>query len=235
MRVWLIEEERCAETGVSLEPVLRALADLPEFESLLVGVSGFRPDLPVLLRAGVLHALVINTSAWNQVQGQAELLELGLPILFAGEVKTAETWAGLAGQHVIGFVPMNAGPGEVWSALWSLVQAKRREQDLRVQSERLQQRLSDRIIIEKAKGIVMQRLGVSEDDAYQRLRMQSRRQRKQIREIAQSILDTEMLLDANGAPRMFPSNQRPAEARSPGGLAEVTVPNEIEDLGESTR
>jgi hypothetical protein len=44
----------------------------------------------------------------------------------------------------------------------------------------------------------MQRLGVCEEQAYKQLRMQSRRQRKQIREIAQSILDTQFLLEANG-------------------------------------
>ena len=44
----------------------------------------------------------------------------------------------------------------------------------------LEQRLSDRIIVERAKGILVQRLKITEGDAYKRLRLLSRRQRRQI-------------------------------------------------------
>jgi response regulator NasT len=75
-----------------------------------------------------------------------------------------------------------------------------RQQALKAQVQALQQRLSDRIVIERAKGILVQRLGVTEEEAYKRLRVLSRRQRRQIRDIAQSLLDTQSLLlpDANG-------------------------------------
>jgi AmiR/NasT family two-component response regulator len=65
----------------------------------------------------------------------------------------------------------------------------------------LQQRLADRIVIERAKGILMRRLRISEEEAYKRLRVLSRRQRRQIRKIAQSLLDAEQLFttEANGA------------------------------------
>jgi hypothetical protein len=195
MRVWLIEEERCGGMGTSLEGLLRNLAQQTPGDFTLVGVSGFRPDLPALLRAGLLHALIINTTVWNRDQSQTEILGLGLPILIAGDSKNRDCWAGLAAQHTVGFMPVTAGAQEVCAGLWSLLVAHGRELELRTQADRLQQRLSDRIIIEKAKGILMARMGMSEEEAYQRLRMQSRRQRKQIREIAQSLLDTEAFLD----------------------------------------
>src|SRR5262249_61357673 len=77
------------------------------------------------------------------------------------------------------------------------------------QEARLQQRLEDRIVIERAKGILVQRLGVSEEDAYKRLRVLSRRQRRQIRDIAQSFLDTQSLLmpDENGFLEQEPAPQ----------------------------
>jgi hypothetical protein len=201
MRVWLIEADRCEGTQTSLEPALRALAQQSTTGFTLVGVSNIRPDLAPLLRTGLLSALIINVSHWDPQASQTELLSLGLPILLAGDAKTADSWTGLAGQHTVGFLPAAADSQGVYCALWSLLAGQRREQELRTQSERLQQRLNDRIIIEKAKGILMQRLSVPEEEAYQRLRMQSRRQRKQIREIAQSILDTEMLLDTNSSER----------------------------------
>jgi hypothetical protein len=49
-------------------------------------------------------------------------------------------------------------------------------------------------VIERAKGILVQQLGVSEEEAYKRLRVSSRRQRRQIRDIAQSLIDTQALL-----------------------------------------
>jgi ANTAR domain-containing protein len=198
MRVWLVEEERCGGMGTSLEGLLRDLAQRSASEFTLVGVSSFRPDLPALLRAGLLHALIINTSVWTRDQSQTEILSLGLPILIAGDPKNRDCWNGLAAQHTVGFVPLSAGAPEVCAALWSLLAAHGREAELRTQGDRLQQRLSDRIIIEKAKGILMNRMGLAEEEAYQRLRMQSRRQRKQIREIAQSLLDTEPFLDPTG-------------------------------------
>jgi len=57
----------------------------------------------------------------------------------------------------------------------------------------LQQRLNDRILIERAKGILVERLSISEKEAYQRLRLQSRRQRRPIRDIAQCLLDAQSL------------------------------------------
>jgi hypothetical protein len=213
MQVWLIEEERCASQGASLEPALRSLGEQLHLPCTLAGVSGFVPDLANLLRAANPQVLVVNTSIWGETQCQAEVLALGLPILLAGEVKNLECWSSLSAQHPLGYVPVDASPAELWCALWSLTQAQRREHELRAQAGRLQQRLSDRIIIEKAKGVVMRRLGISEEEAYQRLRMQSRRQRKQIRDIAQSILDTEMLLDTNGT-----GGPITADPRAPGAV-----------------
>lgn len=217
MRVWLIEEERCGGMGTSLEGTLRHLAQQIPGDFTLVGVSNFRPDLPALLRAGLLHALIINTSIWTRDQSQTEILGLGLPILIAGDPKNRDCWSGLADQHTVAFVPVSAGAPELSAALWSLLAAQGRESGLRTQADRLQQRLSDRIIIEKAKGILMSRMGVPEDEAYQRLRMQSRRQRKQIREIAQSLLDTEAFLEV---PTGVPPED--AEAQDPMAVPQRT-------------
>jgi hypothetical protein len=64
----------------------------------------------------------------------------------------------------------------------------------------LQQRLNDRILIERAKGILVERLSISEKEAYQRMRLQSRRQRRPIRDIAQCLLDAQTLFspETNG-------------------------------------
>ena len=65
--------------------------------------------------------------------------------------------------------------GAVEAALSGL----RRQRHWKAQVEQLQQRLQDRIVIERAKGVLVQRLGITEEEAYKRLRVLSRRQRQQ--------------------------------------------------------
>jgi two-component system, response regulator PdtaR len=75
----------------------------------------------------------------------------------------------------------------------------------------LQQRLADRILIERAKGILVQRLRISEEEAYNRLRVLSRRERRHIRDIARSLLDAEHLFatDSSGAAPLPHTQQEP--------------------------
>lgn len=65
---------------------------------------------------------------------------------------------------------------------------------LRHQVEKLEEDLEARKLIERAKGILMQRLGLSERDAYERLRQRARDKRAKMRDIAQAIIEAEELL-----------------------------------------
>ncbi len=67
-------------------------------------------------------------------------------------------------------------------------------QDLRRETDDLRQAMEDRKIIERAKGILMQRVGLSEDEAYRRLNKTARDGNRKLRDVAQSILTTEDLL-----------------------------------------
>jgi response regulator NasT len=58
----------------------------------------------------------------------------------------------------------------------------------------LKQALSDRKVIERAKGILMARKGLTEEDAYKRIRLESHHKNKKMAEIAQTILDAEEFL-----------------------------------------
>ncbi|MGE5487531.1 MAG: ANTAR domain-containing protein [bacterium] len=58
-----------------------------------------------------------------------------------------------------------------------------REETLRLQSE-----LETRKLLERAKGIVQRDYGISEEEAYLRLRAESRRTRRRLREIAEAVI-----------------------------------------------
>jgi len=65
---------------------------------------------------------------------------------------------------------------------------------LRQAVDALHESLEARKLIERAKGILMQRLNISEHDAYERLRHRAREKRVKLKDIAQTIIDAEALL-----------------------------------------
>jgi len=59
---------------------------------------------------------------------------------------------------------------------------------LRKEAMLVRQQLEERKIIERAKGVLQQRFGLSEEDAYQRLREESRRLRRSMRDVSEAVL-----------------------------------------------
>jgi uroporphyrinogen-III synthase len=59
------------------------------------------------------------------------------------------------------------------------------------ETQEMRRELETRKLVERAKGILQQRYGISEEDAYFRLRNQSRRLRKPMRDLAEAIILSE--------------------------------------------
>ncbi len=64
----------------------------------------------------------------------------------------------------------------------------------------MKRQLETRKLVERAKGILQQRHGLTEEDAYLRLRNESRRLRRPMKELAEAIILTEELSRKNQAP-----------------------------------
>ncbi|MGD0668645.1 MAG: ANTAR domain-containing protein [Bryobacteraceae bacterium] len=71
----------------------------------------------------------------------------------------------------------------------------------------IRRELETRKIVERAKGLLQQKYGISEEDAYFRLRNQSRRLRRPMRALAEAIILSE---DLDRDPSAGPSDQRVA-------------------------
>jgi len=191
MRVWLIDDapggpndlkaavERLAGRGVRL---------------VLLGAGPFRPGLAAELRECQANLLLVREPAWPEGQGAEEFLELGLGMLVLTAPERCDRFLALGESFPVCLLPPEPDEAQLHLGLLDALAAVRRQAHWADQVAKLQQRLSDRIIIERAKGVLVQRLGISEEEAYKRLRVISRRQRRPIRDIAQSLLDTEWLL-----------------------------------------
>ena len=85
-------------------------------------------------------------------------------------------------------------------------------QTLRKEASDLRQSLEDRKLVERAKGAVMRRLGVGEEEAYRRLRKLSSDRNRKLAEVAREVLQSEevfALLEGAGT--------RPLPVRQEGG------------------
>ncbi len=97
--------------------------------------------------------------------------------------------AGVAAYIVDGLKPSRVKPViEVALARFA------RERALRAQLDQARQQLSERKIIERAKGLVMKRLHIGEEEAYSRMRRQAMEKGLKLGDIAQRILDAADLL-----------------------------------------
>jgi response regulator NasT len=199
MRVWLVDEQQ-GESCPPLEPVLRQLAERAAGRMTFLGCGPLRPGLAAQLRGWQLDLLVVREPCWPDGPEAQGLLDLDVGLVAVADADRCERFLALAESYPVGLVAPPGRPEDLWLALAATLAARKRHLHGKEQLTRLQQRLSDRIVIERAKGILVQRLGITEDDAYKRLRVISRRQRRQIRDIAQSLLDTQSLLlsEVNG-------------------------------------
>jgi response regulator NasT len=208
MRVWLVDD-RPGDDPDGLECLLNQLAARPETSlSLLVVRPGWSEFMSELHQRPP-DVLLVRDAPWLDGPWTVDVLNHGPALLIAGESAGCERFRSLADQHPIAFLPGKPASDGLWLALIGAHASQRRHAAHKLLLSRLQQRLDDRIIIERAKGILVQRLGLTEEDAYKRMRILSRRQRRQIRDIAQSFLDTQSLLmpDDNGFLEKEPTPQ----------------------------
>jgi response regulator NasT len=70
----------------------------------------------------------------------------------------------------------------------------RREQKLLDELEGTRQKLAERKTVDRAKGLLMTRYRLTEDQAYQRLRSMAMNKNLKLAEIAQRLIDVEDLL-----------------------------------------
>src|SRR5215831_13953255 len=150
MRVWLVDEQS-GEAAPPLEPILRQLAERAGGRMTLLGSGPLRPSLLAELRGWQLDVVVIRESCWPDGPEAQALLALDVGLLVVAAEERCERLLPLAETYPLAFTVPPARPGDFWPALLSTLAARRRYANGRVELARLQQRLSDRIVIERAK------------------------------------------------------------------------------------
>lgn len=229
MQIWMLQGEPGAEND-ALGSVVRQWAGRPENRHWSVDCLRWTADLPFVVKARSPDVLVLADSSCPIGPWTAEVLASGVGLVAAASLERVEAHRALSEQYAIQWTALPPSVETIGLAIFNVLSYLRYQRGWQVRLDQLQQRLDDRIVIERAKGILVERLGVSEKEAYKRLRLLSRRQRRQIRDIAQALLDTQALLlpDLNGFAEPpqgdDPPPLAPSETASSGKAGNSTRP-----------
>lgn len=131
------------------------------------------PDMDGLAAAQQIVALGTTAVVMLTAFSQPELIQRAIA-------------AGAMGYLVKPFKPdeLRAALSVAWQRYEQLREAKQRSQEL-------EQSLADRKVIERARGVIQQRLGITESEAYVWLRTAAMDQRMPLVEVARRALDTD--------------------------------------------
>lgn len=121
------------------------------------------------------------------VQAAAEVTAAGYPVVLFTSHTDEALVVRARGAGIMAYLLKPLRPAELAPAL-DLAIARFAE------TRRLRQTLEDRKVIERAKGALMARLGLTEDDAFKRLRRAAMDSRKPMAEVARALLVSESVI-----------------------------------------
>ncbi len=205
MRAWVLLGEQGSETD-ALGCLLRQWAGRPENSHWCVDCLRWTSDLAALAQARQPDVLITADVTHLSASCLPQILAQGVGLIVATPLDRTAPISALAEQYAVQLAPLPGNFESISLAIQNVLSAVRRQRSWQVRIDQLQQRLDDRILIERAKGILVERLSISEKEAYQRLRLQSRRQRRPIRDIAQCLLDAQSLFSPETNGLAEPSN-----------------------------
>jgi AmiR/NasT family two-component response regulator len=117
-----------------------------------------------------------------------------IPIILVSAYHDHELVSRAGESHVLAYLVKPIEQRDLETTISIVMRRFEQFQDLRREAADLRQAMEDRKIIERAKGILMQRAELSEDEAYRRLNKTARDGNHKLRDVAQSILMAEDLL-----------------------------------------
>ncbi len=147
-----------------------------------------RPDLIIM---DIRMPEMEGTEAAARIRDHAPV-----PIIMLTAYADNETIKKAEAAGALGYLVKPINENELTPAIRIALARFKELQTLRSQVDELAESLEARKLIERAKGILMQRLGLNERDAYERLRQRARDKRTKMKDIAQAIIEAEELLGA---------------------------------------
>lgn len=165
---------------------------------LLDAIGGYRPALSSSPSVALQHALEQppdllicshDPALCDGLTLTASLRgKVWVPVLLAAKTWTPELVKAAVAEGVAAFLTSFPSEAELTHALLEACARLEYEDLLKTKLRESEQRLADRKVIEKAKGILMERDGITEDAAFKLMRSQSMTRRVSMAQLAEELL-----------------------------------------------
>jgi response regulator NasT len=160
----------------------------------VVAVAKTGSELIEICRAGQPELIItdINMPDMNGIEAAARIYrDKPIPVILVSGYHDADYIARAADNHVLGYLIKPVDDAHLATAIGVAIGRFEEFQALSREAADLRQALSDRKVIEQAKGILMKRAGLEEAEAFDRLRKLSMDQNRKLVDIAQMIVTAE--------------------------------------------
>jgi len=163
--------------------------DLLERAGMRVVAEAETEEKAITIAAERSAAAIVHAGAPNVHCGTS------LPTVIVGEDADLHDAAALGAFAVL---PTDCSEAQLAAAVELAIARFKDVTSAHAEAEGLRDQLESRKAVERAKGILMARLGLSEQDAYRRLQKASQDENRKMRDIAESIIRTEKIMGITG-------------------------------------
>jgi response regulator NasT len=118
-----------------------------------------------------------------------------IPVILVSAFHDDDLIQRASSKHVLAYLVKPVKESDLGPAITVAMQRFREFQELREEAQDLKQALEDRKMVERAKGIVMKRTGLSEPDAFRRLQKLASSKSQKLVEVARIIVTAEEVVD----------------------------------------
>ncbi len=147
-----------------------------------------------------LYLFDVEMPSLDGLQAATQLADEGLrrPVVVVTGVEDPGLIERAIGSGVGAYLTKPVDTRELQAAI-ELTAARHAEfQELETEVDRAQQALADRKVVERAKGLLMSALGLSEPDAFRRLQLTARERNLRLADVASRIVEQRTLLEPTG-------------------------------------
>ncbi len=121
------------------------------------------------------------------IEAAEELAPEGIPFIVVSGYHDADTLARVGSNNIMAFLVKPVEEADLKTAMAVALARFQHLQEAEQEANRLRQTLEERKQIERAKGTVMKRLGISEPEAFRRMRLLATHHNRKLVEVAQQI------------------------------------------------
>lgn len=164
----------------------RVIAEASDGRQAVSLVRDLRPDLAIL---------DIKMPELDGIDAAQEMMkERPLPIILLTAYSERDLAERAANVHISAYLMKPVSENDLLPAI-ALAMARFAEfQELKHEADDLREALETRKVVERAKGILMRRLNLPEDEAFRRLQKQSQSENKKLGEIARAVVTADEML-----------------------------------------